>query len=50
MINAVALAGGYTYRANTSQGSIERGGCSFLTAADTAVLPGDIITVHERYF
>lgn len=50
VINAVALAGGYTYRANTSQASIERGGCGFPTAADTAVLPGDIITVHERYF
>lgn len=50
VINAVALAGGYTYRADTCQASIERGGCSFPIGAETAVLPGDIITVHERYF
>jgi len=50
VINAVALAGGYTYRANTSHAAIERGGCSFPTQAETAVLPGDIVTVAERYF
>jgi polysaccharide export outer membrane protein len=50
VISAVALAGGYTYRANTSHASIERGGCSFPTQADTAVLPGDIVSIAERYF
>jgi polysaccharide export outer membrane protein len=49
VINAVALAGGYTYRARESKVTIERGGCSFVAKPDTAVLPGEVITVPERY-
>ena len=54
VVNVVALAGGYTYRARTkaiiitrrdgeAKGEIEAN-------ADTAILPGDIIEVPERYF
>jgi polysaccharide export outer membrane protein len=48
--NGVALAGGFTYRANQGNASIEREGCSFPARVDTLVQPGDIITVPERYF
>jgi protein involved in polysaccharide export with SLBB domain len=53
VINAVALAGGFTYRA--AQGSVEisRGGSNgpkLEAQADTPVLPGDIIEVPERFF
>ncbi len=50
LTNAVALAGGYTYRANQTGATIERSGCAFPTQVDTSVQPGDVITVPERYF
>jgi polysaccharide export outer membrane protein len=50
VINAVALAGGFTYRAKTGAASIERGTCTLGAQADTPVLPGDIIRVPERLF
>lgn len=50
VINAVALAGGYSYRAKTTAVTIERGNCHMATEPDTVVLPGDIITVPERFF
>jgi polysaccharide export outer membrane protein len=50
VINAAALAGGYTYRAKTGVASIERGDCTMAAEVDTAVLPGDIIRVPERFF
>ncbi len=50
MINAVALAGGYTPRADRSGATIGRGGCRLGTQADTAVEPGDILTIGERFF
>ena len=50
VINAVALAGGYSYRADADGVTIERGNCEMDTMADTTVLPGDIIKVSERYF
>jgi protein involved in polysaccharide export with SLBB domain len=50
LTNAVALAGGYTYRADQSGPTIERDGCAFPTQVDTVVQPGDIITVPERFF
>lgn len=49
VVNAVALAGGYTYRARPSKITIEQTGCTFLASPDTEVLPGEIITVPERY-
>jgi protein involved in polysaccharide export with SLBB domain len=49
--NAVALAGGYTYRGNQSGITVDRGTCIVSsTRPDTEVLPGDIITIPERYF
>jgi protein involved in polysaccharide export with SLBB domain len=50
VINAVALAGGYSYRADAGDIIIERGACQMATMADTVVQPGDIIKVPERYF
>jgi polysaccharide export outer membrane protein len=50
VVNAVALAGGYTYRAQSSKITIKRAGCTFVANPDTAVLPGEIVTVPERFF
>jgi protein involved in polysaccharide export with SLBB domain len=50
VINAAALAGGYTYRAKASAATIERGDCVMGTGPDTPVLPGDVIRVPERFF
>jgi polysaccharide export outer membrane protein len=53
VINAVALAGGFTYRADQDDIVISRGGSSgpeLEAALDTEVLPGDIIEVQERFF
>lgn len=53
VINAVALAGGFTYRADQDDIVISRGGSSgpeIQGAPDTEVLPGDIIEVQERFF
>ena len=49
VVNAVALAGGYTYRAQPSKITVRRTGCSFIAAPDAPVLPGEIITVPERF-
>jgi polysaccharide biosynthesis/export protein VpsN len=53
VINAVALAGGYTYRADQDDIIISRGGSNgpkIQALPDTEVLPGDIIEVQERFF
>lgn len=50
VITAIALAGGYTPRANRSSVTIGRGDCHFVTQAHTSVSPGDIVTVSERFF
>lgn len=55
VLNAVALAGGFTYRAREGDFYVMRqtaeGGRGRLQAvSDTPVLPGDVITVRERYF
>lgn len=50
VINAVALAGGYTPRADQSSATIGRGDCRLATQADTFVKPGDILTIAERFF
>jgi protein involved in polysaccharide export with SLBB domain len=49
VINAVALAGGYTTRAKTSEVTIRRAGCTFVAQPDTAILPDAVITVPERF-
>jgi polysaccharide export outer membrane protein len=53
VINAVALAGGFSYRADQDDIVISRGGSNgprIDALPDTAVLPGDIIEVPERFF
>ena len=53
VINAIALAGGYTYRASQGSISVQRGGSNGKKVAvgpTSQVLPGDIITVPERFF
>ena len=54
VINAVAVAGGFTYRARTKKLVIVRGeGDSRTTvdaSPDTIVYPGDVIEIAERFF
>ena len=53
VLNAVALAGGFGYRAKQEDFLLQRGGSNVQGAevgGDTAILPGDIITVQERFF
>jgi len=54
VLNAVALAGGYTYRANDTEVYIQRNGQAkeepFPADQTTKVLPGDIVRVPERFF
>lgn len=54
VVNAVALAGGYTYRARENRLLIIRATDSARAKQpanhDTAVLPGDVIEVPERFF
>jgi len=54
VVNAVALAGGYTPRANPKNIEVKRGagkgGGDTQVSEDAGVLPGDIIRVPERFF
>lgn len=53
VINAVALAGGFTFRAKENAISVQRGGSGapqVIVTPDTPILPGDIIRVPERFF
>ncbi len=54
IVNAVAIAGGFTYRARESKLLITRAknpkGKSEPANQTTLVLPGDVIEVPERYF
>lgn len=52
VVNAVALAGGYTARASKEGIFIERAGSKERIKANsqTLVLPGDVIHVQERFF
>ncbi len=54
VVNAVAMAGGYTYRARQSTARLTRATDNSRTPEsvdrDTPVLPGDVIEVPERYF
>ena len=54
VLNAVALAGGYTYRAKTKAVLITRPDGTDKTEIkadpDTPVMPGDVIEVPERFF
>jgi polysaccharide export outer membrane protein len=51
--DAIAMAGGYTYRADQSYLYIGREGepdAAVQTPADVPVLPGDNIRIPERFF
>jgi polysaccharide export outer membrane protein len=53
VINAVALAGGFTFRARENAISVQRGGSGapqVVVTPDTPILPGDIVRVPERFF
>jgi polysaccharide export outer membrane protein len=53
VINAVAMAGGFTYRAKEDDMLITRAkgdGKQELAGQETQVLPGDVIEVPERFF
>ena len=54
ILNAVALAGGFTYRAREDEFFIQRAsdpsGKKVDANAGTSVLPGDVITERERFF
>ncbi len=55
ILSAVALAGGFTYRANTKYVQVRRVGPDQTEVleekpVDSAVSPGDIILVKERFF
>jgi polysaccharide export outer membrane protein len=55
VINAVAIAGGFTYRANTSNFYVQRkkkddASSQIVAEQTTEVRPGDVIIVRERYF
>ena len=53
VINAVALAGGYTYRADKNDITLKRGGQNGTpekVKEDTQVNPGDVVSVPERFF
>jgi protein involved in polysaccharide export with SLBB domain len=48
--NAVALAGGYTYRADGDDIEIRRADCAVSADPTTKVLPGEVVFVPERFF
>ncbi|AWZ02888.1 polysaccharide biosynthesis/export protein [Rhodobiaceae bacterium] len=53
-VKAVAIAGGYTYRANTQKVMITRKGTAeeieMPASQGTAIFPGDVIRIPERFF
>lgn len=53
VLNAVAISGGFTYRANSKKIDVIRSnveGGTFRVSPSDQVLPGDIIRVKERFF
>ena len=52
ILNAAALAGGFTYRANENKIEVTRGGSGDprVMPPATVVQPGDVIRVKERFF
>lgn len=52
ILNAAAMAGGFTYRADESDIEVSRGGSGepAVMAPETIVRPGDVIRVNERLF
>jgi protein involved in polysaccharide export with SLBB domain len=54
VLSAIAIAGGGTYRANTSKVLIQRSGSNeireYPQSPTVKVMPGDLVRVPERYF
>lgn len=50
VLSAVALAGGFTYRARESAVDVMRGGEEEKIPVGDKIFPGDVITVNERFF
>ncbi len=50
VLNAVAMGGGYSYRANQNYVIVTRDHKDYRATGDTRILAGDIIRVPERYF
>jgi polysaccharide export outer membrane protein len=52
ILNAVALAGGFTYRASEDSVLLKRPGSDgeISVSIDSLLLPGDVVTVEERFF
>lgn len=53
IVNAIALGGGYTYRADKDAITVKRGGRKDREEKvneESVVLPGDVVTVPERFF
>jgi protein involved in polysaccharide export with SLBB domain len=54
VLSAIAIAGGATYRANTSEVLIQRAGTTTLQklpqSPTVTVMPGDLVRVPERFF
>ena len=53
VLNAVALAGGFSYRAKQDDFLLQRGGSNTgrrRGRGRSPLLPGDIVTVQERFF
>jgi len=50
VMNAIAYAGGFTYRANASGMTLVRDGCSYEAPPDGLLQPGEVLLVPERFF
>jgi polysaccharide export outer membrane protein len=50
VMNAIAIAGGFTYRAQEQDFTIQRSNSSGGANQATRIAPGDVIVVRERFF
>jgi polysaccharide export outer membrane protein len=50
VMNAIAIAGGFTYRAQEEDFVIQRNNSSAGAGQVTRIAPGDVIVVRERFF
>ena len=50
VVQAVALAGGFTYRARQGEMVLVRAGERLKVSPSTVLLPGDIVEIGERFF
>ncbi|HEY0526442.1 MAG TPA: polysaccharide biosynthesis/export family protein [Stellaceae bacterium] len=50
VVNAIALGGGYTYRAQQGYAVVSRAGKEYRAKPTDRILPDDILRVPERYF